>query len=78
MTGPTRAQLVRLHATLGDLGVTDRADKLRLLAGVIYRPITTTTDLTYAECRVALDTLQSIAQRDDPAAAVARLMAVAL
>lgn len=67
----------RLHATLGELHVTDRAEKLRLLSAIIYRQIATTNELTFNEAKACIDVLSTATRRDDPAAYLARLVETA-
>lgn len=77
MGAATRKQIGRVHACLGALGVTDREQKLRILSAVVYRPITTSNELTFDEAHVVIDTLENAAGKDDPAAWLAELTAVA-
>lgn len=79
MTYPiSQRQLMKLHTLFGDLGITDRAEKLRVVSACLYRPVTSTKTLTWNEASVALNTLTSITQvRDDQAGAIDRLIAVA-
>ncbi len=45
----TRRQLTSLHAQLTRAGVTDRGEKLAVIAGIVGRPITSSKDLTISE-----------------------------
>lgn len=72
MTAATRAQIGKLHAVLGELGVTERSAKLRAVAAVIYREIDTTNDLTRDEAHVCIDTLQAMVGRPDELARFVR------
>lgn len=53
-------QLQRIHIALGDLGVTDRDAKLRALSAVLYRPLTSSKDITAGEATVVLATLRDL------------------
>jgi hypothetical protein len=60
--GPaSRPQVGKIHACLGALHVTDRSEKLRILSAVVYRPITSSNDLTRDEAHVCIDVLDAIA-----------------
>lgn len=61
----TRPQSTKLHAVLGQLKVTDRDEKLRLLATLIGQPVTTSDALSQDEARMVIDTLDAIAAADD-------------
>lgn len=79
MTSPLSGrQSGKLHAVLGELGVTDRAEKLRVVGACVYRDLTSTNDLTWHEASVCINTLTSIAAvRDDRQGALDRLVEVA-
>lgn len=62
----SRAQSTKLHAVLGELHASDRAYKLRVITALVGRPVESSNDLTQDEAKVAIDTLESIAQRDNP------------
>jgi hypothetical protein len=51
----TPAQLTKIAAQMGDLGITDRDDALAYVADVIGRPIETRNDLTAAEASRLID-----------------------
>lgn len=70
----SRPQLAKLHATLADLGVLDRTEKLRLVGAVLYRPVESTSDLSRDEARAVIDVLVSVGQRDEPATYVRELI----
>lgn len=58
----------KIHATLGELHVTDRAARLAVLSTIVYRPITSSNDLTFDEARICIDVLSAATKRDDPRA----------
>jgi hypothetical protein len=76
--GVTRPQLDKLHAQLGELGVTDRADKLTTVSLLVRRELVTSQDLTKAEANSALDTLSHVLAADDPAKALDAVLAAAM
>lgn len=45
----TRRQFTSLHAQLARAGVTDRTEKLAVIAGIVGRQITSSKDLTVPE-----------------------------
>ena len=51
---------------LGELGVTDRAARLRVVSSIIGRPIASSKDLTAREIRVTLDRLNEPGYAPDP------------
>lgn len=65
MTPATRPQIGKVHACLGALHVTERAEKLRVLSAVVYRPIQSSNDLTRDEAHVCIDVLEAVSRRDD-------------
>ena len=71
----SRPQSVKLHVMLGELGLKVRADKLALVSAIIYRDVTSTTELTRDEARATLDVLTNIAGRWDEQERVTRLLA---
>lgn len=78
MTGSaTRAQVGRIHASFAKLGITDRDEKLAALAAIVYVRVKSTNDLSRDQASVCIDTLDSIARRDDPAGYLAELTAAA-
>lgn len=70
----TRAQLTKLHALFGDVGWTDRDDRLRAAAAIVARPLGSSSDLTKAEAHLLIDTLEQVAARPDPATALTDLL----
>lgn len=62
----TRRQIGKVHATLGALGITDRADKLKVLSAVIYRRIESSNDLTFDEAHIVIDTLDGLDREQLP------------
>lgn len=66
MSAPiTPRQVGKLQATFAGLGVTDRAQRLDVLSGVVYRPIGSTKDLTFAEASVAINLLDGVGRGDE-------------
>ncbi len=63
----TKAQSAKLHAVFGDLAITDRDYKLRVVAAIIGRPVASSSEVTKAEAMLLIDTLESIASREKPA-----------
>lgn len=64
----TRAQLTKLHASLGDLGYEDRADKLRACSTLVGHPLTSSAELTKDEAHELIEiTAHALASADPPA-----------
>jgi hypothetical protein len=55
----TRDQLTRLHASFGDLGITDRDDRLRYVSGVLGHDVESSKDLTKTEASKVLDAINT-------------------
>jgi hypothetical protein len=55
----TRDQLTRLHASFGDLGITDRDDRLRYASGVLGHDVESSKDLTKTEASQVLDAINT-------------------
>lgn len=63
-TGPemiTEPQSTRLHLMLGKAGITDRDEKLKFYAAVIYREVASSKELTKAEAKQVMDALEEAA-----------------
>lgn len=61
-------QSKKLHAVLNELGVSERDYKLRIARAITQRPeLSTSNDLTKAEATTLIDTLESVASRENPA-----------
>jgi hypothetical protein len=73
----TRAQVGRIHASLAKLGITDRDEKLAALSAIVYQRIESSNQLSRDQASVCIDTLDSIADRPDPAGYLAGLTAAA-
>jgi hypothetical protein len=58
MAAASRRQLVALHATLGALGVTARVDKLRTVAELVGRELSSTSELSWTEARRVITALK--------------------
>jgi hypothetical protein len=55
----TDAQIKKLHASLGDLGIDDREDKLRYCMNIVERELGTSKDMTKAEGMRVIDALEA-------------------
>jgi hypothetical protein len=55
----TDAQVTKLHASFGDLGITDRDQKLAYATKVLDHPIDSSRDLTKAEAMRVIDALEA-------------------
>jgi hypothetical protein len=55
----TDAQVTKLHASFGDLGITDRDQKLAYAAQVLDHPVDSSRDLTKAEAMRIIDALDA-------------------
>jgi hypothetical protein len=66
----TRAQLTKLHASLNDFGVTERADKLQMVGILARRELGSSSDLTKVEASAVIETLERLSGNDDPAKAL--------
>lgn len=71
----SRAQVTKLHATLTDLGVTERPYKLRVCAAILQRDVASTTELNKIEGSVLINTLDSISEGGDPVGRLAQIVA---
>lgn len=72
----TRAQLTALAASLGDFDVTDREDRLQVVAALAGRPgIESSKDLTKGDASVVMDALADLRMVEDPPAALRELVA---
>ena len=56
MTPPTK-QVRHLFALLHKANITDRDERLNLLAAIICKPVTSTNDLTEHDLQACIDTL---------------------
>jgi hypothetical protein len=73
--GPaTRSQLNKLHASLNDFGVTERADKLQMVGILARRELASSSDLSKREASQVIDTLAGLADTDDPGRALDALL----
>lgn len=77
--GPiTRAQLTKLHTQLGELDITDRADKLTTVALLVQRPeVTSSNQLTKQQANRAIETLERILADEQPSNALDAVLAQA-
>lgn len=69
-TAITPAQIKKLNIQLQEAGITDRADKLKYLTGVLGREITSSKDLSLAEASSLIDMLETGGQTEEPPAAL--------
>lgn len=73
----TRAQQNKMHAQLGELGLTDRASKLATVTVLVGRNIESSNDLTQSEASKVIDTLDTVLANDDPSVALDAVLAEA-
>jgi hypothetical protein len=66
----TRAQLDKLHATLTELEVKDRAEKLQTVGMLAGRELGSSSEMTLAEASKVIDILDKCLQADEPARAL--------
>jgi len=69
--------LPKLHAVLGDLGVSERAEKLRVVGAVLGHGVESTNDLTGAESERVIDQLTEVRDSPFPAEALRDILAAA-
>lgn len=62
----THDQLTKIHAQLGELNITERADKLGVVGQLLQRQLSSSSDLTKEEATQAIDTLAHVLDADDP------------
>jgi hypothetical protein len=73
----TVGQLSKLHAMFNAVGWKDREDMLRASSAIVGRPLGSSKDMTKAEAHRLIETLESVAQQQDPAERLAELVAEA-
>jgi hypothetical protein len=73
----TSAQRTKLHATLKDLGVTKRDDKLGTLGLIVKRQLSSSDDLTSTEASDVIDVLSRCLDGDDPVRELDAVLAAA-
>jgi hypothetical protein len=71
----TKAQLTKLHATLTELGVKSREDKLQTVGVLLKRELASSSDLTKAEGSQVIDLLDRLLGSDEPAKALDAVLA---
>lgn len=62
----TRAQLTKIHAQLGDLKVTERADKLTTVGLLVRRTLESSSDLTKNEASALIEKLDDVLAATEP------------
>lgn len=67
-------QMRKLHALFGQVGWTDRDDRLRAASAIAGRTLSSSTDLTRDEASRVIDTLGRIADDPDPAMRLTELV----
>jgi hypothetical protein len=70
----TRAQLDKLHAQLGELNITDRADKLVAVGLLVRRQLASSNELTKRQASQAIESLTRVLAHDDPPSAFDALL----
>jgi hypothetical protein len=73
----TPAQLAKVAAVLGQIGWTDRDDRLRASSALVGRPLSSGNDLTKAEAHTLIERLEQVASQPDPAERLTELVAAA-
>jgi hypothetical protein len=58
----------RIHAALGEVGITDRDERHHVLGALIGRTIASANELTKTDAGTVIDSLDAAAQQPDPAA----------
>lgn len=58
--GPTKAQMAKMMAILGELGIKERGDRLALTAHIVGHELTSASDLTRAEATKVVDRLMAV------------------
>jgi hypothetical protein len=71
----TRQQLTKLHASLGELGVDNRADKLEACGLIVGRSLSSSSDMTRDEASRVIDTLSNLLSLPEPRVAFDELYA---
>lgn len=71
----TRDQLNKLHAQLGELDITERADKLTTVGLLVKRNLTSSQDLTIAEASGVIDLLERLLASEAPSKALDTVLA---
>ncbi len=74
-SGITQPQVKKLHTVFTQIGWTDRDDRLRAASAIVGRQLPSSTNLTVAEAKVLIDTLEKVASTSDPATALTDLIA---
>lgn len=65
-TGPTGPMMTKLAVQFGDLGITDRGDRLALIVDMVGRPVASAKELTFDEARGAIDAIEKALKTDRP------------
>ncbi|MBX6385238.1 MAG: ERF family protein [Microbispora sp.] len=72
--GVTEPQLTKIAATFGEIGWSDRADRLRAASTLVGRPLESAKDLTKREASTLIETLVKVAADADPAYRLGELL----
>lgn len=65
-TEPTGPMMTKMATQFGELGITDRSDRLALIIDMVGRPVASAKDLTFDEARGAIDAIEKALQTDNP------------
>ncbi|MFD5081893.1 AAA family ATPase [Kitasatospora sp. NPDC058406] len=67
-TPATPPQMRKIHAALGQMGITDRTERLSVLGAIVGREIDSANELTKADAGEVIDLLDAALSQDDPEA----------
>lgn len=65
-TGPTSPMMTKMATQFGELGITDRGDRLALIVDMVGRPVGSAKELTFDEARGAIDAIEKALKTDNP------------
>jgi hypothetical protein len=72
ITAPQRAKLM---AGFGQVGISDRAERLDIATRIVGRPVGSANELTLTEAKLVIDALEKAIASDNPALALAEITA---